>query len=105
MKIKISLTDHGEWSECWLETRYVNTEHDTFQAWIYPTQWSELYKSDGFYMTAWYSKEAPVKIREFVTDSKNFINNDRPAKEMQKTSSIFERLLNWFNKITGRSID
>jgi len=105
MKIKISLTDYGEWSECWLETRYVNTEHDTFKAWIYPTQWSELYKSDGFYMTAWYSKEAPVKIREFVINSKNSINNDRPVKEMQKTSSIFERLLNWFNKVAGRSID
>lgn len=98
MKIRISLTDHGEWSDCWLQTEYDETKtrvsklEDQFRCFIYPTTWSSLYRSDGFVM---YSQDVPC-LREWIEESRKYINrieHDRNLAKMQKTCAFFKRLL------------
>jgi len=99
MKIRISLIEEGEWSDCWLQTQYMGKGNETFRSFIYPTTWSELYRTDGFVHYAWYDK-APVKIRDFVYESIEHLKpkqeqNDRHLTKMQKACNFFKRLFAW----------
>lgn len=103
MKIKISLTEEGEWSDCWLQTEYIKGKNE-FRCFIYPTSWSELYRTDGFVSYMWVSSECPVKIKQWVDDCVESLKpkqDERITEKKQKACTIFERLLNWFNKVTG----
>jgi hypothetical protein len=100
MKIRISLAEEGEWSDCWLQTEYLGKGDCTFQSFIYPTSWSELYKTDGFSQYGWYTKNAPIKLRPFVYESIEHLKpkqeqNDRHLTKMQKACNFFKRLFAW----------
>lgn len=99
MRIKVSLEDHGEWSDCWLETEYVGSGKDTFRCFIYPTTWSSLYRTDGFCNYMWVSKECPVMIRQWLYDCGETLKsneiNERPLTAMQKISKFFKRIFSW----------
>lgn len=99
MKIKVKLNAPGEWSECWLQTQYVGTEDETYRIWLYPTSWSELYRSDGHYMV-YYSKSILPDLLQYVKDCEDFLNrkpeiNERPLTTMQKISNFFKRVFSW----------
>lgn len=102
MKIRISLAEEGEWSDCWLQTEYLGKGDHTFRSFIYPTTWSELYRTDGHSQYSWYSKEASIDIRYFVYESIEHLKpkpkqeqNDRHLTKMQKACNFFKRLFAW----------
>lgn len=97
MKIRIKLTDHGEWSDCWLQTQYIGTEDELYRVFIYPTTWSELYRSDGYVMY-YHSKEFCIDLHEYVNNVKESLNKemyDKPLTALQKISKFFSKLFTW----------
>lgn len=102
MKIKVSLTDHGEWSDCWLKTEYIETGtgvdklETQFRCFIYPTTWSSLYQSDGF---AQYSScYSTIDLRSWVEECKEYLKpkkNDRDITALQKTCKFLSRVFTW----------
>jgi hypothetical protein len=100
MKIRIKLTDYGEWSDCWLQTEYMGKGNETYRCFIYPTIWSELYRTDGFVQYNWCSKEFPIRLENFIKNSIESLKlkqeqNDRHLTKMQKTCNFFKRLFAW----------
>lgn len=107
MKIRISLTQDDEWSDCWLQTEYLGKSNETFRCFIYPTTWSELYRIDGFVEYSWVSKDCPIRIRKFVNQSIQHLKpkqeqNDRTLTKVQNNGSIFKRLFSWYSKTKSR---
>lgn len=93
MKIKISLTKKGEWSDCWLETKYIKASQ-SFNCFIYPTSWSDLYKTDGCV------QYGTIRLRKFIMTSREYLNfkeeqYDRHLTKMQKISNFFKRIFAW----------
>ena len=100
MKIKILLDLKDEWKECWLQTEYLGKEDETFRIWLYPTKWSELYRTEGFCRISWISKECSVPIlSEWIYECYEYLNketiDERPLTAMQKISKFFKRIFSW----------
>lgn len=97
MKIRIKLTDHGEWSDCWLQTQYIGTKDETYRIWIYPTTWSELYRSDGHTMI-YHSESIMPDLLQYIKDCEEYLNTkmyDKPLTALQKISKFFSKLFTW----------